>query len=477
MAASVSPTAHLLRTSRLFSLPPRLKKPSHTTSISSTIDAFSPTATLPFPSQAAIETTPASLVAGDWGLKRPLPLKSTTNTTTPIIRVSAIDNIDHITDFESAADHTLSLRKWQEMHIPMTVLPPQTQTLSSNDVHQPFRSVYELRHDQISEQTTRRTGDSSRWKFGGPWLAGQTEGEFQDYVKKTIRRKRAAFRVFFKPWIENMLSRDNALQAMQQGKDQPPPVRLSESEFEKEIVELRHRPNRLYKAIWEFLDLPGSPPPLGSEGVTFESDVDNYLTSKAAEQGPPATHPAAGISYLRASAHMPNHPILGPQASKRPVQSRVLRAKNASKAVKRNGRPAIGVGGFVSTPSGVTTFAPTANEKDAGWNNMDPDTPGGSKVWVFPEEARVDSRGRIKFEVRQALPNEIAIWEGQQDSRYKVHDFPSKEMSMEDVVELGPFAPRSEGKQPISSPSKLQEQRARLPERRQDMEALVGGLR
>ena len=468
MASSVSPTAHLLRTSRLFSLPPPLKKVTHTTSISSTVDAFSPTATLPYPSHQAIETTSASLAKGDWGLKRPLPLKATTNTTTPIIRVSAIDTIDHITDFESAADHTLSLRKWQEMALPITVPQPKKPTLVSSDAYQPFRSVFEPTYDRIYGSAEGRTGRSSRWKFKGPWLAGQTEGEFQDYIKTTIRRKREEFRAFIKPWIERVETRENDARARNDGEDLPPPVRLSKSEFEEALVKLRHQPNRLYEAIWEFLDLPGFPPRLDGESFTsttgFDDMVSNYEPSNPTEQGPPATHPSAGLSYLRVSAHMPNHPILGSQATQRAFQARVLRAKNSSTS-KNKGTAAIGVGGFVSTVTGATTFMPSGHDRDTGWNNMDPDIPGGSKVWVFPEKVSIDSRGRVKFNVREAHANERAIWEGKSDARWDAQD-PTLAQSggdQGDFVQSG-FSSEEQLQDPTESRST--ENKALLPERK-----------
>src|SRR5690348_438613 len=111
MAARVSPTANLLRKSRLFSLPPSLSPPAPTATSSRVSE--SETATLPYPIRAAIETPSSSLANGDWGLKRPLPSKSTTgSSSTPVVRVNKLDTFEHITDFESAADHTVTLKKW-----------------------------------------------------------------------------------------------------------------------------------------------------------------------------------------------------------------------------------------------------------------------------------------------------------------------------------------------------------------------------
>src|SRR5690554_1357851 len=107
---SVSPGGALLRASRMFSVPAPLQRP--VSELASTVTFNSDSATLPHPTQLSISTPPSSLSKGDWGFKRNLPLRSTTKTSTPVIRISAVDTYEHITEFGSAADHTLTLRKW-----------------------------------------------------------------------------------------------------------------------------------------------------------------------------------------------------------------------------------------------------------------------------------------------------------------------------------------------------------------------------
>ncbi|KAF2181409.1 hypothetical protein K469DRAFT_713841 [Zopfia rhizophila CBS 207.26] len=117
---TLSPTAHLLRNSRLFSLPPPLPRPQVEGDYGSGIIKSSSTATLPYPTHQAIAAPPSSLSRGDWGLKRPLPLKSKiTQTSNPVVRIKQLDTIEHITDFESAGDHVRTREKWAEMGIPM----------------------------------------------------------------------------------------------------------------------------------------------------------------------------------------------------------------------------------------------------------------------------------------------------------------------------------------------------------------------
>ena len=181
----LSPTANLLRHSRLFSLPPPLPRPSHEPYSSSTV-FDSDTSTLPYPTHAAIETTQSSLSRGDWGLKRPLPQKSTAATTTPTIRVAAIDSIDHITDYSSASDHALTLRKWQEMHIPISMPSVTSRQSQSRSFAGPAKSVFEDELNSTEASGENLVSDKKRWKYKGPWLAGKTEGDFQDYVNGEI---------------------------------------------------------------------------------------------------------------------------------------------------------------------------------------------------------------------------------------------------------------------------------------------------
>ena len=483
MAANVSPTAHLLRTSRLFSLPPPLRKATYNTSISSTISAVSPTATLPYPSHQAIQTTAACSAEGDWGLKRPLPLKSTTNTTTPIIRVAAIDTMDHITDFESAADHAMSLRKWQEMNISITVdARKKTLILESKQAHEEFRSVFEEDFDKTKRDEMSLHPNAGRWKFKGPWLAGLTEGQFQDYIKTTIRRKRGEFREYIRAWMERDLTRRKVEEARDKGQDPPADVRLSNEEFEQRFIVFRQETNNLNEAIWRFLDLPGSPP--RREHNQKRSSEDNselaqIMSERTAELGPPATHPSAGISYLRSPAHIINHAFLGPQNEQRPILSRVLRATNAS-APRNKGRPAIGVGGFVSDMGLNSMFKPANIDKNVLWNNFDPDVPGGSKVWVHPHQALIDQHGRVNFAVRQAEENVAAVWEGKPNPHWKLDEVreaePDRPLTMEDLIQSGPYKldPAQLEPLPVRSPGR---QGARLPERNAGPAPTVGQIR
>ncbi len=126
-AARLSPAANLLRNSRLFAIPAVLSLPA--VEPSSEPISHSDSATTPYPTRAAIETPLTSLNQGDWGLKRPLPIKTTRRSGTPLIRFQrGIDTPEHVVDFESAADHVLTLRKYQELNLRVTLPAPRQKT-------------------------------------------------------------------------------------------------------------------------------------------------------------------------------------------------------------------------------------------------------------------------------------------------------------------------------------------------------------
>ncbi|MCJ1326264.1 hypothetical protein MMC10_002928 [Thelotrema lepadinum] len=386
----LSPSAQLLRRSRLFSLPPVLARPpEYQKGVMTNFE--SDTATLRYPTHATIETPPSSLARGDWGLKRPLPLKSTTNTSTPLVRVKEIDNIDHITNYESAAEHTLTLRKWQELNMPI-------QTAQS--VSQYFQETIRLRERpynvfDVYEKTSKAPMDSQqtapkRWKFKGPWLGGMNNVEFERFVEKEIKARRAEFRQYLWDWILRQRLNEARSRALNEGKDfDEESITLSEKEFRTEIVRLRKERLTLTRVVWEFLDLPGE---LGMK----EGDHD---------LSPPVTHPSAGLSYLRTRSHIHNHPLLGPQAEGPPLRSRVLRRTLKAKDGTSSGRGAtlVGMGGVAAqTPAGL------------GWKQGSHSTfegHGGERGWYQPLIASIDSRGRVDLRVKEASQEATAVWE------------------------------------------------------------------
>ncbi|KAL8947795.1 MAG: hypothetical protein Q9222_005965 [Ikaeria aurantiellina] len=398
----LSPTASLLKNSRLFSLPPPLPRPSH--DFTATSNFGSDTATLPYPTHAAIETPQSSLARGDWGLKRPLPQKSAANTSTPTIRIDEIDSIDHITDFESAADHALTLQKWQEIGLPLSMPvkssgPHSTIEYLNTRITAPT-SVFEPAFDN----TERKNEDSNtrRWKFIGPWLAGKTEGDFDRYRECSVKPRQLEFKHF----VRNKLKRQRRIEeqriAQETGEHSLGATEILEKDVDLYFKELRRDEARLHMLIEEFLDLPVAQDPARSDGTS--------VVMMDSDRGPPKTHLSAGLSYLRTASHMTNHPVLGPMKEDPPIQARVLRPQTTNQVISHNSA-LLGVGGVAADDWTKRTTWKSTNEK-SGIKSFDPDIEGGAKIWVRPDRASIDTRGRIKMHVLRVDSQDEVIYEG-----------------------------------------------------------------
>lgn len=402
----LSPTASLLRNSRLFSLPPPLPIP--TQAFTATTKHESDTATLPFPTHAAIETTQPGLARGDWGLKRSLPLKSTASTSTPVIRIGNVDSIDHITDFDSAADHVLTLRKFQELAISTSLTERRPIYSASARPLKPEKSVFEPEYDNT--EVIDGEAKTLRWKFKGPWLASQTEGDFQEYMHKKISNQKLNFNQFLrKQLIEGKIDARPQNSNRQAENTTQEMVTISDGDIETYLRHLRRDKKRLRSLVAEFLDLPRAMPTSKTLPASAGWGVVNKERSDREqnfdEHGPPTTHPSAGLSYLRTSNHTYNHPLLGPQQCQPPVQARVLRPQTKATGYKF-ARALIGLAG-IATEDGNVSFS-----KIGDASRFEPDIPGGAKVWTHPHRATIDSRGRIKLQCQRADEHTLAIYEG-----------------------------------------------------------------
>ncbi|CAM1503079.1 Fc.00g078550.m01.CDS01 [Cosmosporella sp. VM-42] len=409
---TVSPGGALLRSSRLFSIPKPLPEPR-----SSDLhigDHKSPTMTRQYPQYQSITSPLSSREKGDWGFKRPFPLKSTMTTSTPLIRVKQVDSIENITDFASAADHTLSLEKFQELRVAMTIPKPKDRNGTAQRADAPTRSVFEEDLDFTDFRKGRE--DDKRWKFQGPWLARMTEGDFIDFLEKKVRPKRTEFRQLLKQRLAKDLTARQNNKAMDEGSPAPPRVKVSdltEGQFSDYVRSLRSDRATLYGLVSKFLDLAPLGQPVGIM-QTFWSGGET-VESPYGKAGPPPSHPSAGISYLRTTSYMENHPVYGPQSRRTPVLSRVIYPRHAKHATAK-----LGVGGFVAdTPQGDNEFnarysmkgARTAHHKKmlAGITRLDTETFGGAKAYVDPLSASIDPSGKVVLTLREAAPESQLI--------------------------------------------------------------------
>ncbi|CAK4033623.1 Hypothetical predicted protein [Lecanosticta acicola] len=446
-----APSARLLQSSRLFSIPRPLPQPAFDQATSTGDYRASDTATLPYPVQQAITTPASSHSRGDFGLKRPLPSRAI-RTSTPHIKVNAHDNFAHITDFGSAANHTQTEAKWREMNVPMMAKPlPRTNYTNK----EPPQSAYDDKVDHtdrdalrvdVTERQMQQSGSSGpestekrRWKYGGPWVTGMSEGEFEMYIVQTISARKAEFKEFLKEKMLDARVQQEQRASREQGEGRVTYYRKQElrreieANYEKEEKKLRdnHTAQRLSSeltaAICDFLDLPGirAPGP-ANLGLNLETEELRQRLTENIDKGenlsPPTTHPAAGLSHLRSRLYMENHPVHGPQAHRSPVLSRVLRARNSQIAASLN-NAVLGVGGVVALDPVSTGIRVGRPRKPIDGENqlehyteytrmtdaLDQDIKGGNKMWVQPETAFIDEKGRVRLLVSRGDQEAVAV--------------------------------------------------------------------
>lgn len=382
----------------------------------------SETATTAFPTHLTVTTPSSSRMVGDWGFKRPLPLKTTTKSTFPLVRVKKVDSIEHVTDFQSASDHTITLEKFREMNMSFSV--PVPKDMQGNET---LISVFEEGRDFTTPapsnlkslaKALRSDGDplNLRWKFGGPWLAGMTDGEFDRYISKSVRARRSEFRQFLRERLAAEKTADRNSAISEQDLNTPAnaiPAVKAEDITEEELLEytrvLRGDRHELFNLVSKFLDLAPvsnadsalAPGMLGH--YMLDKKYDLYRDSPYASNGPPITHPSAGLSYLRTQNFMENHPLYGPQKMHPSIKARIVTPRFGV----TNQSPKIGVNGFIGNiPSTESSFsnrrrndssAVRSSDTIPGLNDFDPSQPGGSKVYVQVQTANVDATGKVQL--------------------------------------------------------------------------------
>ncbi|RYP07453.1 hypothetical protein DL764_002460 [Monosporascus ibericus] len=415
---SVSPGAALLRASRMFSMPAPIPAPPG--DFSSATKHSSPTATIPFPTHLSVTTPSSSRITGDWGFKRPLPLKTTTNTTIPLVRVRQVDSIEHVTDFQSASDHTITLEKFLELHLPLTV--PAADVRDLQDATIKPKSVFEEDRDvtAIPDGKEQELGNK-RWRFKGPWLAGMTDGAFGKYLEKEVRGRRTEFRAFLKERLAAEMTKDQASEAIEKAVDAPEPVTAADV-TEEQLVEymkrLRSEKIELYRLVSRFLDLAPLAQPFNPADAAPNKMYELSRPNVYSESGPPITHPSAGLSYLRTRRFQENHPLYGPQLHHPPVEARVVMPRHSPTG---NYNPILGVGGFIADIGQDTSFNSSRMRKDPDLTAFDLETRGGAKKYADIKVANVDSRGKVIMQVEDAY-SEAGLVQKEMMGRYSLYE-------------------------------------------------------
>ena len=398
---------------------------------------------------------PLALKAGDWGLKRALPSKATSKTSTPTIRLRKdIDTESHIADFESAADHVVTLNKWQNVN-PQVVNTPRwgaykadrrvfsvfhsdvdntTSSVSNGALktqsanagqHIPKhlqKALKQLRKDQAEkaayddvpmppakDEPRSALIKQKRWRYEGPWLAGMSNLEFDTFLQKVTGKEMAA------KWDDFLISRVEQQEASKAkdleeaerrgfGGDSDPVEQkqgdMSSMSREERLYDikrkLRSNKNDFAMAIAEFLDLPDGPSRPGQIVNTAAGGEWNYArktgsTPHYSDVGPPRTHPSAGFSYTRSIQYARNDPKIGPAVSNPVLPARLLKDGNPADGMgERRLVQNIGVGGLLVRNDAYGTSATFGTQP---WRPA----PGGQKFAVKLYETSVQQDGSIEI--------------------------------------------------------------------------------
>ncbi|KAK5070059.1 hypothetical protein LTR51_007752 [Lithohypha guttulata] len=445
MSARLSPAASLLRNSKLFALPPTIALPPK--SPTSDQISSSDTATTKYPQHAAINTTVVSHNYGDWGFKRPLPAKSTRSTNNPVVRlVQGIDTPEQIADFESAADHVLTLRKFQELNIGIQHMPVQldnksfltdpyakrmhngvfrsshdntTNLVSSAHTRASASSVWpnvkpeeifdalpekikrkQIEIEQATEPVKQEEGEAQllaatkkqsrpikplRWRYAGPSLVKISGQEFDEYLRRISDKERE----LLDKRIRQDLVEEKTRLARESGQRDKTFTQtdITEGEVKEQMRYLRNEPRKFGPIIAEILDLPEVESEIPGRTKDL-ADLWEYGRSTLAagewsSRGPPRTHPSAGLSYIHTNNHVNNDPKYGPQSSRNVTVARVVKARAKGSA----SRVHVGLAGFIVPPMEA--------RHDSKLEYMP--KPGGNKVALRPTVAYVHSSGAVRL--------------------------------------------------------------------------------
>ena len=297
----------------------------------------------PYPTVQAITAPTASRSRGNWGLKRDVPDKITHTT----MRVTELDTIERFMTFESANDDVLTLKKWQEIDLPLTKSPALVGELSV--ATRPLESVFD---DNVS------SGEGYKWKHLGPFLLDMPADEFKRYVLKKVKPRQKEFEAYVaKHMAEARGVYESAATANGEAEET--------EETEVNMVKLRADTMKFLSLVTDFLDIPRSGRPY-------------------------RTHPSAGLHYTRSAAHIPHDPEHGP----RPSRSAPGRSLNS-------GLPSavVGIGGVAAALRDNTNYPDRVRIHNDRRQVRD----------YEPRSAYISTRGRIMMDARPAVSHEEAI--------------------------------------------------------------------
>jgi Mitochondrial ribosomal protein subunit len=323
-----------------------------------------------------------------------------------VIRVNALDTFEHVTDFDSAGDHAMTLMKFQELNLPVSL--PQSSKKGRQEYGRGHESPFEPRYDNVSGSEGSKEQGAQLYRHSGPWLGGQSEIQFQAYLQQLRRRKPELLKQLREQYV-NKVTAERRKKAQDEGgldaEHLNEKVEVTDAEFQAWLKDLRTNKRLAGAELTRLLDLHtlSSDIPSIMMGRTdyYEANATRLSSVDYAHQGPPRTHPSAGLAYTRSGAFISNHPSFGPQQNMRPVEARCLIAKTRKRKHKR--RAVLGVGGIAYEDE-----TDSSEDHLRGIEYLDPSMPGGGRVWVSPRRVSIASQGSISLEAARAERDVLA---------------------------------------------------------------------
>ncbi|KAJ6258443.1 37S ribosomal protein MRP51 [Drechslerella dactyloides] len=414
---AAGPAASLIRHSRLVAMPaPRAGPALGDTQVHR---AF-------YPTHQAITTPEASRHRGDWGLKRPIPRKVASS----YLRYTDLDTIEHRTTFESSHDTVLSLKKWQEMGIPIklfdqisgrftsafyfddvpsvslapSVPSPPSSSKSSKSTSPSETSQPEQQITSTAAAAAKQAGVTPPvWGYREKFVQDMTPGELKTFIDKKLVPRRREFQEFAKtgsakedaPPAVNQAAVNQAAvnqaavnQAAAAATDPPP-------EESKDAV-ADAAPGSVFRPNFAVEPIPEEIKVWRHDSLNSFNHVRAFLQIPL-RHPPRVTHPSAGLYYALDPSYLENHPELGPLAD-RPIPTRVIHRldlKMSDSSWRR--RSFYLVGGFVvyALQDFVTRFA---LESTSNITHI---------VSVVPASADLDSEGKIRIEFEHSNYHQV----------------------------------------------------------------------
>ncbi|KAF3922932.1 hypothetical protein ABW20_dc0101217 [Dactylellina cionopaga] len=388
---SLGPTASLIRQSRLMSMPAPLQETLSDSQLYR----------LPYPTHQAITTPESSRRRGDWGLKRPIP-RRVENT---YIRYNNIDTMEHMTKIESAHDTVFTLKKWQEMDIPLK-LREQTLNRFTSAFH--FDTITSNSHNTETPQSSTK---QPVWGYREKFVQHMTPGELKTLISKKLIPRRLEFEKFAETWfppptpmpqaptLEIDVDLTDAATTPGDPLEQSPPLTdISSLESPSpEILTSKEASDNLVSPLLPNFSVTSSGSTLKT--VRFDAikayNVVSQFLQIPLRQVPLAMHPSGGLHYILDSSYLENHPEHGPNNHKEVPARLIHKLDNRMETFRR--RTFYVIGGIIQY----------AQHEHGNQNSLDHAYSVSRVIKVVPLAAELDHRGKINIELDRIAPNQI----------------------------------------------------------------------